>query len=208
MSTASAVTSLLARNGQQGRNGTQTGYGGSGSGGGGGPQAAGPGGGGGGPHGSAPATPAPSPAAAIAIPPHYAVAPNNRRSLTVRCAIIVSLHRRNNIDASCGRLSRTVQKLCPSYAIQLDGLHAAHKPIGTLPIRIDKPNSAAAQSLSKMLFTMSSPIPIPAPVTIAWPNRPPRNRCSVPPPDGAGCWYWGGYGAWYCGGCAYWAGGG
>ena len=178
--------------GQQGRNGTQTGGGGGGSDGGGGPQAIGPGGGGGGPHRSALATPAPRPVAATAIPLHNAVAPKNRRSLTVRCAIIISPHRRNNIDASCARLSRPVQRLCPSYAIQHDGLRAAHKPICTLPIRIDKPNSVAAQNLSKMLLTMSSPIPMPAPVTIAWPNRPPRNRCSVPPPDGAGCWYSGG----------------
>jgi hypothetical protein len=176
VSTASAVTSLLTNTGQQGRKGTQTGGGGGGSGGGGGPEAIGPGGSGGGPHGSALATPAPRPAAATAIPPHNAVAPKNRRSLTVRCAIIISPHRRNNIDASCARLSRPVQRLGPSYAIQLDGLRA--------------PNSVAAQSLSKMLLTMSSPIPMPAPVTIAWPNRPPRNRCSVPPPDCAGCWYW------------------
>jgi hypothetical protein len=194
VSTASAVTSLLTNPGQQGRNGTQTGGGGGGSGGGGGPQKAGAGGGGG-PHGSALATPAPTPAAATAIPPNNAVAPKNRRSLTVRCAIIISLHRRNNIDASFGRLSRPVQKLCPSYAIQLGVLHAARNPISSLPIRMGKPNSIAAQSLSKMLLTMSSPMPMPAPVTIAWPNRPPRNRCSVPPPAGAGCWYAG----WYWG---------
>jgi len=34
----------------------------------------------------------------------------------------------------------------------------------------------------KIELTMSSPMPIPAPVTIAWPNRPPRKRCSAPPP--------------------------
>ncbi len=141
------------------------------------------------------ATPVPNPAAATAIPPNNAGARKDRRSLTVRrCAIIISPHRRNNTDASYARLSRTVQKLCPRYALQLDGLHAAHKPICTLPIRINRPNSVAAQSLSKMLLTMSSPIPMPAPVTIAWPNRPPRNRCSVPPPAGAGCWYCGWYG--------------
>src|ERR1700753_2828072 len=88
--------------GQQGRNGIQAGGGGGGGshigggggphigGGAGGPQAAGPGGGGGGPHGAASAMPAPMPVAAIAIPPHNAVAPSNRRSLTVRNPISIS----------------------------------------------------------------------------------------------------------------------
>jgi hypothetical protein len=34
---------------------------------------------------------------------------------------------RNNVDVSYERLSRPVQKLCPRYALQLDGLYAAHK---------------------------------------------------------------------------------
>jgi hypothetical protein len=102
--------------GQQGRNGIQAGGGGGGGphiggggggphiGGGGGPQAAGPGGGGGGPQGAASAMPAPMPVAAIVIPPHNAVAPSSRRSLTVRNPISISLRWRNIIEARQGTL--------------------------------------------------------------------------------------------------------
>jgi hypothetical protein len=92
--------------GQQGRNGMQAGGGG-----GGGPHI----GGGGGPQGAASAMPAPMPVAAIAIPPHNAVAPSNRRSLTERDPISISLRWRNNTDANQRTLHRPFAKLSVSY---------------------------------------------------------------------------------------------
>ena len=44
--------------------------------------------------------------------PHNAVAPSNRRSWTVRNAIVFSLRSANNIDASQQRLDRPFDKLC------------------------------------------------------------------------------------------------